>query len=270
MLARMRAGKDAARMERPAPDYPPTLPELRRRIVIQDFDFGEKIHTLDLYRTNRVDCGIMARTAGDCESPSSSNQSAIGAPHGYAEYYRRTSADTYPLRPKHWRIYAHCACVFKDWQAKRPKQIRPNDAKTKCGWIHSVLSQSDKRSGAPSSLAIYDWRMATWSNRPHQRRASGQQMGEPSVVRCNTESAKSTQSKGRQHSRSSWCNRGQGERKVHRSNHAQLQAHSPRKVRHGRGSLCRISWCETGDTHSLHDLAYRVVADGVEWKKRVG
>lgn len=55
-LARMRAGKDAARMERPAPDYPPTLPELRRRIVIQDFDFGEKIHMLDLYRTNRVDC----------------------------------------------------------------------------------------------------------------------------------------------------------------------------------------------------------------------
>ncbi|MEN6540842.1 MAG: hypothetical protein ABFC67_14640 [Mizugakiibacter sp.] len=33
-LALMRAGKDRARMERPAPDYPPSLPELRRRIVI--------------------------------------------------------------------------------------------------------------------------------------------------------------------------------------------------------------------------------------------
>lgn len=55
-LARMKAGKDAARMARPAPDYPPELPELRRRIVITDYDFGERVHTLDLYRTNRVDC----------------------------------------------------------------------------------------------------------------------------------------------------------------------------------------------------------------------
>lgn len=55
-LARMKAGKDAARMARPAPDYPPALPELRRRLIVIDFDFGEKIHTLDLYRTNRVDC----------------------------------------------------------------------------------------------------------------------------------------------------------------------------------------------------------------------
>lgn len=55
-LARMRAGKDAARVARPAPDYPPALPELRRRIVITDYDFGERIHTLDLYRTSRVDC----------------------------------------------------------------------------------------------------------------------------------------------------------------------------------------------------------------------
>ena len=55
-LARMKAGKDAARMNRPAPEYPATLPELRRQIIIRDFDFGENIHTLDLYRTNRVDC----------------------------------------------------------------------------------------------------------------------------------------------------------------------------------------------------------------------
>ena len=55
-LARMRAGKDAARMERPAPERGPELPELRRRIVITDFDFGERVHTLDLYRTNRRDC----------------------------------------------------------------------------------------------------------------------------------------------------------------------------------------------------------------------
>ena len=54
ILARMRAGRDAARMARPAPDYPSALPELRRRIVITDYDFGESIHTIDLYRTNRL------------------------------------------------------------------------------------------------------------------------------------------------------------------------------------------------------------------------
>lgn len=55
-LARMRSGKDTARMARPAPEYPQILPELRRRIVITDYDFGERVHTLDLYRTSRVDC----------------------------------------------------------------------------------------------------------------------------------------------------------------------------------------------------------------------
>jgi hypothetical protein len=55
-LAKMRAGRDATRMDKPAPDYPPDRPELRRRIVITDYDFGERVHTLDLYRTSRVDC----------------------------------------------------------------------------------------------------------------------------------------------------------------------------------------------------------------------
>lgn len=55
-LAKMRVGRDAARMARPAPDYPPMPPDLRRQIIVRDFDFGETIHTLDLYRTNRVDC----------------------------------------------------------------------------------------------------------------------------------------------------------------------------------------------------------------------
>jgi hypothetical protein len=55
-LAAMRRGADAKRLESAAPDYPAALPELRRQIIIRDFDFGEKIHTLDLYRTDRVDC----------------------------------------------------------------------------------------------------------------------------------------------------------------------------------------------------------------------
>lgn len=55
-LAEIRRGRERARIEGPVPDYPAPLPDLRRQIIIRDFDFGEKIHTLDLYRTNRVDC----------------------------------------------------------------------------------------------------------------------------------------------------------------------------------------------------------------------
>jgi hypothetical protein len=55
-LASMRAGREAARLARPAPEYPIALPDLRRRVIVIDYDFGERVHTLDLYRTRRVDC----------------------------------------------------------------------------------------------------------------------------------------------------------------------------------------------------------------------
>lgn len=55
-LEAMRRGKDAARMARPLEPRPPDLPDLRRRIVITDYDFGEVTRTIDLYRTGRVDC----------------------------------------------------------------------------------------------------------------------------------------------------------------------------------------------------------------------
>lgn len=55
-LEAMRAGKEAARMARPIEERAPELPLLRRRIVITDFDFGEVTHTIDLYRTGRIDC----------------------------------------------------------------------------------------------------------------------------------------------------------------------------------------------------------------------
>ena len=55
-LARMRAGKDAARMNGPAPDYPAPRPELRRRIVVENFDFGHETHVLEFFRSDRVDC----------------------------------------------------------------------------------------------------------------------------------------------------------------------------------------------------------------------
>ena len=52
----MRRGKEAARMARPIEERAPELPLLRRRITVTDFDFGEVTHTVDLYRTNRIDC----------------------------------------------------------------------------------------------------------------------------------------------------------------------------------------------------------------------
>jgi len=75
-IARMQEGKARARMERPTPERAPELPELRRRIVITDYDFGERVHTIDLYRTNRVDCGIIAEAKDECESSLLPNQSA--------------------------------------------------------------------------------------------------------------------------------------------------------------------------------------------------
>ena len=54
--SRMQAGRDRARMDRPAPDYPPIVPDLRRRIVIEDWDFGHRVHVLELHRTDRIDC----------------------------------------------------------------------------------------------------------------------------------------------------------------------------------------------------------------------
>jgi len=57
-MAAMRAAKECARMESTAPDYPPMLdlPSLRRRITIEDFDFGHVTHTIELYQADRIDC----------------------------------------------------------------------------------------------------------------------------------------------------------------------------------------------------------------------
>lgn len=39
-IARMNEGKARARMARPAPERAVDLPDLRRRLVVEDFDFG--------------------------------------------------------------------------------------------------------------------------------------------------------------------------------------------------------------------------------------
>lgn len=55
-LAAMKAGKDRARMEKPAPDYPAPLPELRMRITVERFDCGApSVHVFALKRSRRID-----------------------------------------------------------------------------------------------------------------------------------------------------------------------------------------------------------------------
>lgn len=55
-LQNMREEKERKRLEGESPSYPPELPELRRRIIIIDYDFGKVIHRIDLYKTRRIDC----------------------------------------------------------------------------------------------------------------------------------------------------------------------------------------------------------------------
>lgn len=54
-LEAMRRGKDRARMLRPSTEYPAPLPELRMRITVERFDFGEDRHVFEMRKTNRVD-----------------------------------------------------------------------------------------------------------------------------------------------------------------------------------------------------------------------
>lgn len=54
--ARMRDGKARKRMASQAPDYPAPLPDLRRTIIVIDYDGGVPAHhQIDLHRTNRID-----------------------------------------------------------------------------------------------------------------------------------------------------------------------------------------------------------------------
>ena len=52
---RINAARERARMDAPVV-YPGELPELRRRIIVIDYDFGERRYEMLLYRTNRRDC----------------------------------------------------------------------------------------------------------------------------------------------------------------------------------------------------------------------
>lgn len=58
--AMARARAEAKRLTSDHPDYGPDLPEIRRRIVVEDYDCGEIIrHEFVLFRSNRIDSYIV-------------------------------------------------------------------------------------------------------------------------------------------------------------------------------------------------------------------
>ena len=55
-LEAMRRGRDRARLAREPQGRMPELPELRREVVVIDFDSGQPVaHTLHLFKTKRTD-----------------------------------------------------------------------------------------------------------------------------------------------------------------------------------------------------------------------
>jgi hypothetical protein len=55
-LEALRRGRDRVNANKPARLYPPKLPDLRREVIVIDYDTGQPVqHVLRLYRTRRVD-----------------------------------------------------------------------------------------------------------------------------------------------------------------------------------------------------------------------
>jgi hypothetical protein len=55
-MARARAAKERLRLDGPAPEYPPDLPLIRRRVIIEDYDCGQVVrHEFTLARSGRID-----------------------------------------------------------------------------------------------------------------------------------------------------------------------------------------------------------------------
>lgn len=66
----MRRGRQAARSARPAQERAPELPDLRRMVVVTDYDSGQPTtHTFVMYRTARVDTFRIEIDGGEDTTP---------------------------------------------------------------------------------------------------------------------------------------------------------------------------------------------------------
>lgn len=56
-IERWRAAQDQRRMEGPAPKYPYEPPDIRRRIIVENYDFDRVTrHEFVLLKSDRIDC----------------------------------------------------------------------------------------------------------------------------------------------------------------------------------------------------------------------
>lgn len=56
-MQRWRDAKERIRLEGPSPEYPYEPPEIRRRIIVIDYDYGRELrHDFVLLKSNRIDC----------------------------------------------------------------------------------------------------------------------------------------------------------------------------------------------------------------------
>lgn len=59
-MVRVRAAKEAKRLAGPPPEYGLDLPEIRRRVIVENFDLGEMVrHDVVMRRSNRIDCYVL-------------------------------------------------------------------------------------------------------------------------------------------------------------------------------------------------------------------
>lgn len=60
-MRRWREAKERKRLEGPAPQYPYEPHEIRRRIIVEDYDYGRTVrHEFVLLRSDRIDCYRLA------------------------------------------------------------------------------------------------------------------------------------------------------------------------------------------------------------------
>lgn len=56
-MRRWREVREQKRLDWPVPQYPYEPPEIRRRIIVEDYDYGRTVrHEFVLLRSDRIDC----------------------------------------------------------------------------------------------------------------------------------------------------------------------------------------------------------------------
>jgi hypothetical protein len=271
-LEAMRRGKERARLARPAEGRAPELPELRREVVVIDYDSGEPVtHTLHLFKTKRVVCCTniqlaekIAKPANECESLRASDQSATGVHHGYRQSYAGSNLGVFELRGFDWAVHANRSLQVAFRAQKQPKHAWRHYPKAKCGRIPSNFNLQQVLLRAQVGLAFQLWGMATRGYRPHQREQVRQPGSQSSPLRSGYESAEHPRCQIWQPDWFAWRHAVQRKWPLRGLNHGGWSPHSSGPIRHARPSARRLSWREAHSAPTRHSLG--IEADGRPWK----